>query len=113
MKVDLIALLIEYGCSDKECIHEETITNSIVTFLQIRDFLIGSGEVFYEDTENNIYVASVRSGIFGMNRTIIALQIRGCLLFLYRLGRHRVFSLVLKCALYSLVQNQALKARLL
>ena len=77
MKVDLISLLIEYGCSDKECIYEETVTNLDVTFLQIRDFLISSGEIFYEDTENNVYVASFRSGIFGMNRTIIALQIRG------------------------------------
>lgn len=77
MKVDLITLLIEYGCSDKECIHEETITNLDVTFLQIRDFLISSGEIFHEDTENNVYVASVQSGLFGMNRTVIALQIRG------------------------------------
>jgi hypothetical protein len=69
--------LTEYGCANKECAHEETITNSDVTFLQIRDFLISSGEIFHEDTENNVYVASLRSGLFGMNRTVVALQIRG------------------------------------
>ncbi len=77
MKVDLIKLLSEYGCPDKGRAREETITNSSVTFLQLRDFLISSGEVFYEDGENNVYVASVRSGIFGMNRTIVAMQMLG------------------------------------
>lgn len=77
MRIDLINLLVEYGCSDKERVQEETITNSVVTFLQIRDYLISSGEIFYEDNENNVYVASVRSGLFGMNRTVIALQTRG------------------------------------
>lgn len=77
MKIELVNLLMEYGCANKECAHEETITNSDVTFLQIRDFLISSGEIFHEDTENNVYVASLRSGLFGMNRTVVALQIRG------------------------------------
>ena len=77
MKIELVNLLMEYGCANKEFAHEETITNSNVTFLQIRDFLISSGEIFHEDTENNVYVAPLRSGLFGMNRTVVALQIRG------------------------------------
>lgn len=77
MRVDLLNLLTKYGCPNKERAHEETITNSIITFHQVRDFLISFGEIFHEDIENNVYVASVRSGLFGMNRTIVALQLRG------------------------------------
>lgn len=77
MSVDLINLLMEYGCSDKNQTQEETITNSTVTFLQLRDFLICSGEIFYEDAENNVYVASIHSSFLGMNRAVVALQIHG------------------------------------
>lgn len=77
MRVDLKKLIMEYECPNEECIQEEDIENCNLSFLQLRDFLINAGEVLYEDIENKIYVASIRSGKRGINGAKFAMQLRG------------------------------------
>lgn len=76
MRIDLSNLLIEYECPNADCIREETITNSKLSFLQLRDFLIRSGNILHEDKENEVYVASLRVGGLG-NTAVVAMQLRG------------------------------------
>lgn len=75
MRIDLNNLLMEYECPNADCIQEETITNSKLSFLQLRDFLIRSGKILHEDKENEVYVASLRVGGLG-NTAVVAMQLR-------------------------------------
>lgn len=75
MKSELKNLAMEYGCSKEDNIHETTINNCVLSFMQIRDFLCMLGNILYEDIENQIYAASVRSGFKNMNNMIVALQL--------------------------------------
>lgn len=75
MQSNLKNLIIEYGCPAEDCIQETTITNSVLSFLQIRDLLYSFGSILYEDIEQHIYVASLRAGFGNMNNVIVALQL--------------------------------------
>ena len=77
MRIDLKKLIMEYECPNEECIHEKEIGNCKLSLLQLRDFLINAGEVLYEDTENKVYIASIRSGKCGINGAKFAMQLRG------------------------------------
>ena len=77
MEINLKNLIMEYDCPNEESIKEEVILNCHLTFLQLRDFLISAGEVLYEDIENKVYVAFIRSGKHGINGAKFAIQLHG------------------------------------
>ena len=77
MSVDLRKLLLEYCNAAPDMIIEETATGCELSIVQIRDKLYLLGSILYEDLENQVYVASVRSGFGNMNSTVIALQLCG------------------------------------
>ena len=76
MRIDLKELLMEHGCIHPELVREEIISDCNLSFLQIRDRLYQLGTILYEDAENHIYVATIRSGFRNMNQAVIAMQLR-------------------------------------
>ena len=45
-------------------------------FLKIRDVLMVLGKIYLEDTEDQIYVATIKSGFFKKNNAYLALQLK-------------------------------------
>ena len=61
-------------------ISTDTIENysfeiSDLSFMKIRDVLMVLGKIYLEDKENQIYVATVKSGFFKKNNAYMALQL--------------------------------------
>lgn len=77
MRIDLKTLLLEYGCPSLDMVHEGIITECPLSFLQIRDQLFRIGTILHEDTDNQVYVTTIRSGFGNMNRAVVAMQLRG------------------------------------
>ena len=77
MSADLRKLLTEYGCQDTQATQETVIDNCVLTFAQIRDSLYLLGNILYEDIDNCIYVATIRSGFRNMNSAVVAMQLNG------------------------------------
>lgn len=77
MIADLRKLLTEYGCQDAHSTQETVIADCVLTFAQIRDSLYLLGNILYEDIDNSIYVATIRSGFRNMNSAVVAMQLKG------------------------------------
>lgn len=77
MSADLRKLLMEYGCQDTQATQETVIADCVLTFAQIRDSLYLLGNILYEDLDNCIYVATIRSGFRNMNSAVVAMQLKG------------------------------------
>lgn len=77
MRIDLKTLLLEYGCPSLDNVHEALIANCDLTFMQIRDRLYTKGRILYEDTENQVYVATIRTGVGNLHSAVLAMQLRG------------------------------------
>lgn len=77
MRVDLKSLLLEYGCPTPDIIHESVISECMLSFPQLRDRLFCMGKILYEDLNNQVYVATIRSGLWNMNNATFAMQLRG------------------------------------
>lgn len=75
MQTKLKSLIIEYGCPTEDSIRETSIKNCTLSILQIRDLLYSLGNILYEDGEQQIYVASLRTGFGNMNTATVALQL--------------------------------------
>ena len=77
MRIDLKSLLLEYGCPTLDIIHEQIISECVLSYLQLRDCLLRMGKILYEDSDNQVYVASIRSGLWNANNAVFAIQLRG------------------------------------
>ena len=82
MRVDLKKLLTEYCNAHLEHIQEATVSECTLSILQLRDRLYLLGNILYEDLDNQVYIAFIRSGIANMNSAVIAMQLQGTNLFL-------------------------------
>lgn len=77
MRIDLVSLLMEYGCPNSDSAKETVISGCTLSILQIRDRLYVLGKIVYEDLDNQVYVATVRSGYGNMNNAVVAMQLQG------------------------------------
>lgn len=77
MRVDLRKLLMDHCTADPDMVKEKNVSGCVLSITQIRDKLYLFGNILYEDLDNQIYVASVRSGFANMNSAVIALQLKG------------------------------------
>ena len=81
MHIDLVSLLMEYGCSDTKSIQETVISECVISIQQMRDHLYMLGNIIYEDLDRQVYVAKVRAGYGDMNSAMVAMQLQGEKLF--------------------------------
>ena len=77
MRVDLRKLLMDYCNADPDMVKETCVSGCVLSITQIRDKLYLLGNILYEDLDNQIYVASVRSGFANMDSAVIALRLKG------------------------------------
>ena len=77
MRIDLVSLLMEYGCPNSDSAKETVISGCTLSILQIRDRLYLFGKILYEDLDNQVYVAAVRVGYGNMNSAVVAIQLQG------------------------------------
>ncbi len=63
-------------------LEERTADVADMTFINLRDSLIGLGTILDEDFSLNSYIAEVPAGIAGKNRAIVAIQLKGNKLYL-------------------------------
>jgi len=76
MPTDLKSLLKEYGCPEDGAIQQRNISDSTITFIQLRDRLLLLGEILYEDVKSQIYVASIHTGLGDMSHAIVAMHLK-------------------------------------
>ena len=77
MRIDLRKLLMEHCSAAPDMVREKAVSGCVLSITQIRDKLYLLGNILYEDIDNQVYVASVRSGFANMNSAVIALQLEG------------------------------------
>lgn len=77
MSIDLHALLMEHCNVQSAHIQEMKILDCPLSFMQIRDRLYLLGNILYEDVENQIYVAAIRSGFADLGHAVIVLHLHG------------------------------------
>lgn len=53
------------------------ITGKKLTFVQLRDSLLGLGRILEEDFENKIYVISIAAGVADRNAAVVAVRLSG------------------------------------
>lgn len=53
------------------------ITEKKLTFVQLRDSLLGLGRILEEDFENKIYVISIAAGVADRNAAVVAVRLSG------------------------------------
>ena len=46
-----------------------------MSFVKLRDSLIGMGQILEEDFEKQVYVIAIRSGTANMNTAVVAIQL--------------------------------------
>ena len=63
----------------------ESMNSKEVTLIQIRDFLIANGTILEEDLEQNLYIASFRTGFLKLATAVVGIQMieRTCLVGVY------------------------------
>ena len=74
-KKALINKMKEYMTFKEKEIEEKSISIKNMTFVNLRDCLIGLGTILDEDFDLNSYVVSISSGFAGMNNAIVAIQL--------------------------------------
>ena len=77
MRVDLVQLLTEHGYVTSHQLQHATFDKCKLSIKQIRDRLHLIGNILHEDLENQVYVASLKTGLLNMNRAVVALQLTG------------------------------------
>lgn len=83
MSVNLRELLLEYhGNVEEEKVQEFVKEGCSLSFLQLRDRLYLLGTILFEDVENQVYVAHIRSGLGNMSGATIAMRLQGSKLIL-------------------------------
>ena len=75
MHIDLQELLMEYCDANPEGIQKKNLSGCVLTITQLRDKLYLIGTILYEDLENQIYIASIRSGFADMNQAVVVMQL--------------------------------------
>lgn len=81
MNSDLKYILKEYGCKNTDSIKERVISECKLSILQIRDALFTLGDILYENIDEQIYVATIKSGYGNMNNAIVAVRLQKDTLF--------------------------------
>lgn len=67
---------------------EERITDvKEMTFINLRDCLIGLGTILEEDFDLNVYIISVQAGVVNKNNAIVAVKLNNNKLYMFGYAR--------------------------
>lgn len=72
-------------------IYNVSLKTKDLRILKLRDILIETGLIQYEDLENQIYVATIMSGLFKSDYAIVAFELKGDILNIASYGEKGVF----------------------
>ena len=108
MKVKLEKLLKKYGYSEKCTIHEVEIFDCVISFMQLRDGLYLVGNILQEDRDEQIYVASVKTGFLNMNHVVVAMQLKDNVLFVMGFSKEGIIKQNLCEKAFSTIKNIAI-----
>ncbi len=56
-------------------LEKKTIDVEEVSFLKLRDTLLGMGKILEEDFENEVYIINIPSGFASKNRAVVGIQL--------------------------------------
>lgn len=60
---------------NKNRVVRKTVEVKNMTFKNLRDNIIGVGQILEEDFENGIYVINIKAGIVNMNNAVVAMNL--------------------------------------
>lgn len=68
------AYLLQYGYEERFSVKEDEISSKL-SFVELRDRLIRIGHILEENKEEQIYVVSIKAGLWGINNALIVCKL--------------------------------------
>lgn len=86
-KTEVIGILNRYTLVKENKMVEKSVELKQITFVKLRDRLLGLGKILEENFENSYYVASIPSGFANKNIAVVLILLEGYRLSLYSYSR--------------------------